>query len=146
MIVVEWVNFTPYTIATANTRVVGAEIANMLKFLEEVYEYKRSYYHLIGHSLGAHIAGYCGKCSHKSYTVRDMRQLKTNQTIIRVILIIFLLEPPQQATDYRAWDGSALSIRRAPSFSTCQRVFAWTEAMQSLLMPYTATSRRRTHS
>lgn len=60
VIVVRWRNFTPYTIATANTRVVGAELANMLKFIEQELNYDRSYFHIIGHSLGAHIAGYCG--------------------------------------------------------------------------------------
>lgn len=60
IIVVHWTNFTPYTIATANTRVVGAELANLLKFIETESNYDRSYYHLIGHSLGAHISGYCG--------------------------------------------------------------------------------------
>lgn len=60
IIVVNWRNFTPYTIATANTRVVGAELANLLKFIENQLNYDRSYYHIIGHSLGAHIGGYCG--------------------------------------------------------------------------------------
>lgn len=60
IIVVHWRNFTPYTVATANTRVVGAELANLLKSIEAELNYDRSYYHAIGHSLGAHIAGYCG--------------------------------------------------------------------------------------
>lgn len=60
LIVIKWRNFTPYTIATANTRVVGAELANLLKFIEKELKYDRSYFHIIGHSLGAHIAGYCG--------------------------------------------------------------------------------------
>lgn len=60
IIVVDWRNFTPYTIATANTRVVGAELANLMKFIEAELNYDRSYYHIIGHSLGAHVGGYCG--------------------------------------------------------------------------------------
>ncbi|KAG9510334.1 Inactive pancreatic lipase-related protein 1 [Fragariocoptes setiger] len=61
IIVIQWTNFTPYTLATANCRVVGAEIANLLKFIESRYaKYARTNYHLIGHSLGAHIAAYCG--------------------------------------------------------------------------------------
>lgn len=64
IIVVRWRNFTPYTIATANTRVVGAELANLIKFIEHELGYDRSYYHLIGHSLGAHIGGYCGDRIH----------------------------------------------------------------------------------
>lgn len=60
LIVVHWHNFTPYTIATANSRVVGAELANLIQWLERESNYDRTYYHLIGHSLGAHIGGYCG--------------------------------------------------------------------------------------
>lgn len=60
IIVVHWRNFTPYTIATANTRVVGAELANMIRSIEAQHNYTRAYHHIIGHSLGAHIAGYCG--------------------------------------------------------------------------------------
>lgn len=33
VIIVEWVNFTPYFIATANSRIVGAEITRFLRFL-----------------------------------------------------------------------------------------------------------------
>lgn len=68
--VVEWTNITPYTLATANTRVVGkqhikaifnysilnliigAEIANMIEFLIDYTGVKPSSLHLIGHSLG----------------------------------------------------------------------------------------------
>lgn len=60
IIVVHWRNFTPYTIAAANTRVVGAELANLLRWLEQHFRYNRAFHHLIGHSLGAHISGYCG--------------------------------------------------------------------------------------
>jgi hypothetical protein len=64
IIVVRWTNFTPYTVATANTRVVGAEIANLMKFIDSEFGYDPAYYHIIGHSLGAHIAGYCGDRIH----------------------------------------------------------------------------------
>lgn len=60
IIVVHWRNFTPYTIAAANTRVVGAELANLLRWIEHHFRYNRAFHHLIGHSLGAHISGYCG--------------------------------------------------------------------------------------
>lgn len=60
IIVVYWRNFTPYTIATANSRVVGAELANFMKWVNHEFSYDPIHYHLIGHSLGAHISGYCG--------------------------------------------------------------------------------------
>ncbi|XP_023228761.1 pancreatic triacylglycerol lipase-like [Centruroides sculpturatus] len=63
VIIVDWSggNQLPYTQATSNTRVVGAEIALLVETLEEVVGLKRSDVHIIGHSLGAHIAGYAGE-------------------------------------------------------------------------------------
>lgn len=49
----------PYEQAAANTRVVGAEIASLISLL--VFRgTSQSQYHLIGHSLGAHVAGSAG--------------------------------------------------------------------------------------
>ncbi|GAB1606434.1 pancreatic triacylglycerol lipase-like, partial [Argonauta hians] len=50
----------PYTQATGNTRLVGAEIAYLIKYLEQTAQLSRSHTHIIGHSLGSHIAGYAG--------------------------------------------------------------------------------------
>ncbi|GFU39335.1 pancreatic triacylglycerol lipase [Nephila pilipes] len=63
IIIVDWSggNKPPYYQATANTRVVGAEIELMVKALEKNAGLKRSEMHIIGHSLGAHIAGYAGE-------------------------------------------------------------------------------------
>lgn len=62
MILVDWGNGSgfPYNQATANTRVVGAEIAVLVSSLNRVLGTTNSQYHLIGHSLGAHVAGYAG--------------------------------------------------------------------------------------
>ena len=62
MILVDWGNGAgfPYSQATANTRVVGAEIAVFVSSLNHVLGTSNAKYHLIGHSLGAHIAGYAG--------------------------------------------------------------------------------------
>lgn len=47
--------------ATANTRVVGLEIAYLVAKLGDYYGLKADDVHLIGHSLGAHTAGYAGE-------------------------------------------------------------------------------------
>ena len=62
VIVTDWSmgNGFPYTQATANTQVVGAEIAKLVKALSTASGKSLERYHLIGHSLGSHIAGYAG--------------------------------------------------------------------------------------
>ncbi|XP_014674353.1 PREDICTED: inactive pancreatic lipase-related protein 1-like [Priapulus caudatus] len=50
-----------YSQSTANARVVGAQIAQMLDWLGQEAEISNSKVHIIGHSLGAHIAGYAGE-------------------------------------------------------------------------------------
>lgn len=62
MIVVDWGHGAglPYGQATANTRVVGAETAVLVQAMISAGA-NASMMHLIGHSLGAHIAGYAGE-------------------------------------------------------------------------------------
>ena len=62
VITVDWGNGAgfPYSQAAANTRVVGAEVAQMIQLLKDHQGVSVSNIHLIGHSLGAHIAGYVG--------------------------------------------------------------------------------------
>ncbi|XP_069837858.1 pancreatic lipase-related protein 2-like [Dendropsophus ebraccatus] len=50
-----------YTQAVNNVRVVGAEIAYFITYLLDHFKYPLSNIHLIGHSLGAHVAGEAGK-------------------------------------------------------------------------------------
>ena len=50
-----------YTQATANTRLVGLEIANYIQFLKREFGVKEADVHCIGHSLGAHVCGYTGE-------------------------------------------------------------------------------------
>ncbi|CAD6230542.1 GSCOCG00006810001-RA-CDS, partial [Cotesia congregata] len=50
-----------YTHAVANTRIVGLEIAHFINHLHVKYGLKLDDVHLIGHSLGAHTAGYAGE-------------------------------------------------------------------------------------
>uniref|UniRef100_A0A8C9FUB2 Triacylglycerol lipase n=1 Tax=Pavo cristatus TaxID=9049 RepID=A0A8C9FUB2_PAVCR len=50
-----------YTQASNNVRVVGAEIAYFVNVLADQYSYSPANVHIIGHSLGAHVAGEAGK-------------------------------------------------------------------------------------
>lgn len=63
MIVVDWAAGAKgpnYIQAAANTRVVGAQIASLILTAEGLGS-SASRFHIIGHSLGAHIAGYAGQ-------------------------------------------------------------------------------------
>lgn len=66
VIVVDWAggSLPLYTQATANTRLVGLELAYLVKKLQENHGLKAEDLHLIGHSLGAHTAGYAGQLIH----------------------------------------------------------------------------------
>ncbi|XP_059138689.1 pancreatic triacylglycerol lipase-like [Physella acuta] len=63
VIIVDWSNGNgfPYTQATANSRVVGAQIALLINWLIKTQSFTAGDFHVIGHSLGAHIAGYAGE-------------------------------------------------------------------------------------
>uniref|UniRef100_A0A2K5Q798 phospholipase A1 n=1 Tax=Cebus imitator TaxID=2715852 RepID=A0A2K5Q798_CEBIM len=62
VVVVDWLPLAHqlYTDAVNNTRVVGHSIARMLDWLQEKDEFSLGNVHLIGYSLGAHVAGYAG--------------------------------------------------------------------------------------
>ncbi|XP_018335884.1 pancreatic triacylglycerol lipase [Agrilus planipennis] len=60
--VVDWAggSLPLYTQATANTRLVGLEVAHFINHLIKTYSLNAGNVHIIGHSLGAHTAGYAG--------------------------------------------------------------------------------------
>ncbi|KAK7100049.1 hypothetical protein V1264_023057 [Littorina saxatilis] len=51
----------PYTQAAANTRVAGAELARLISLLGEQKGVSARNIHMVGHSLGAHVAGNAGR-------------------------------------------------------------------------------------
>ncbi|GFY71072.1 pancreatic triacylglycerol lipase [Trichonephila inaurata madagascariensis] len=63
VIIVDWTDYNgpPYEQAVANTRVIGAVVAKLIKFLRKETGISPKSVHLIGHSLGAHTAGYAGE-------------------------------------------------------------------------------------
>ena len=50
-----------YSQAAANTRLVGLEVARLVNHLIEDHGAVAANVHIIGHSLGSHIAGYAGE-------------------------------------------------------------------------------------
>ena len=64
MFMVDWEhgadNPTDYIKSATNTRVVGALLAEFMKALHNVAGANYKDIHLVGHSLGAHVAGYAG--------------------------------------------------------------------------------------
>jgi len=63
VIVLDWSrgNRPPYGQASANTRVVGAMIAIQIRLLCSLKNITADSFHILGHSLGAHVAGFAGK-------------------------------------------------------------------------------------
>jgi pimeloyl-ACP methyl ester carboxylesterase len=62
VITVDWSrgNGLPYTQATANTQVTGAEIAKLISSMVNKRNARPRDFHCIGHSLGSHVCGYAG--------------------------------------------------------------------------------------
>ncbi len=63
MIAVDWskgANVVKYWKAAASTNVVGAIVANFIRKLVEIKKADIERFHIIGHSLGAHISGVVG--------------------------------------------------------------------------------------
>ena len=50
-----------YPQVVGNTRLVGVQLAEMIKFLMNITLNSAGSYYIVGFSLGAHIAGYAGR-------------------------------------------------------------------------------------
>lgn len=63
VIVVDWAggSLPLYTQATANTRLVGLELAFLITKLRDEHGLQTEDVHLIGHSLGSHLASYAAE-------------------------------------------------------------------------------------
>ncbi|XP_054665073.1 endothelial lipase isoform X2 [Grus americana] len=66
VIVVDWLSLAHqlYTDAVNNTQIVGKSIARLLDWLQENPLFQLKNVHLIGYSLGAHVAGFAGNHVH----------------------------------------------------------------------------------
>ncbi|XP_077201520.1 lipoprotein lipase isoform X2 [Paroedura picta] len=67
VIVVDWLDRASqhYTISASNTELVGKDLAKFVNWIEEQFDYSMNNVHLLGYSLGAHIAGIAGKLANK---------------------------------------------------------------------------------
>ncbi|XP_069784533.1 lipoprotein lipase-like [Narcine bancroftii] len=62
VIVVDWLSraHQHYPVAVGNTRLVGRDIADFVEWLEEDLGFPAEHIHMLGYSLGAHVAGFAG--------------------------------------------------------------------------------------
>nr|KAG5709787.1 hypothetical protein BaRGS_032611 [Batillaria attramentaria] len=91
VILVEWKDGAAqlYGQATANTRIVGAQIAQLIEYLKNTTNAKPGDMHIIGHILGSHVAGYAGERTpaepYFQYTDKVVRLDPTDALFVDVI-------------------------------------------------------------
>ncbi|XP_036876926.2 hepatic triacylglycerol lipase isoform X3 [Manis javanica] len=139
-----------YAIAVRNTRLVGREVAALLRWLEESVRFSRRNVHLIGYSLGAHVSGFAGSYmggKHKIGRITAITQtIKCAHERSVHLFIDSLLHASLQSTAYLCSDmdsfrrGMCLScrqghcntlgyhIRQQPLSKKSKRLFLMTRA------------------
>ncbi|CAH0407810.1 unnamed protein product [Chilo suppressalis] len=73
VMIVDWVGGSqpPYGQAVANIRLIGVMTAHLIHNIYEVLGLSNvDNFHFIGHSLGAHLAGYCGHALQKKFNLK----------------------------------------------------------------------------
>lgn len=55
-----------YDTAAGNTRLVGLQVADLIDVLNQKFQVPLKKFHIIGHSLGAQVAGFAGEKLRKS--------------------------------------------------------------------------------
>ncbi|XP_045101474.1 pancreatic lipase-related protein 2-like [Portunus trituberculatus] len=75
VVVVDWSvgAMPPYTQAVANLRLVGEQLAYLIYSLNQFADVPISAFHLIGHSLGAHLSGQAGTILQRTYGLKVPR-------------------------------------------------------------------------
>ncbi|XP_055986819.1 hepatic triacylglycerol lipase isoform X2 [Sorex fumeus] len=58
----DWISLAHnhYALAVRNTRLVGQEVAALVRWLEDTLQFSPNKVHLVGYSLGAHVSGFAG--------------------------------------------------------------------------------------
>lgn len=85
IIVVNWEigasSLTSYDVAAGNARLVGAQLTELIMELYNRFSYESTNIHVIGHGLGAHVAGFAG-------TLLSMRKMRlrriTGESYVRL--------------------------------------------------------------
>ncbi len=124
-------HFSKYTKATANTQVVGAEIARLVNSLIGMSLVRAEDVHLIGHNLGAHIAG-------KTETTT----LNNKTFTVDYFIFFFVHFQAMRANAFKTWGAYQDWIRPVLISKTRIQRLSSTITMPNLSTSFTRTAHR----